>query len=237
MVRDKKTTIRELATLTRDLFKVEKAPQFGSMEGRSWDLADWYANAEKAHHQLGWKASVALHDGLLATAGWVQTLSQAELAERSKQAVRNRRRSVSAIIACYKDEPAIPVMYRRLTETFQKLEIDYEIIFVNDCSPDKSEEVIREISIADPHVIGISHSRNFGSQMAFRSGMELASKDAVVLLDGDLQDPPELIEAFYAQGGRTALTWCTAGASSVKCLGTGACSTKRSTGSSPPSAT
>ena len=49
----------------------------------------------------------------------------------------------------------------------------------------------------DPHVIGISHSRNFGSQMAFRSGMELCTKDSVVLLDGDLQDPPELIEQFH----------------------------------------
>jgi dolichol-phosphate mannosyltransferase len=48
-------------------------------------------------------------------------------------------------------------------------------------------------------VIGISHSRNFGSQMAFRSGMELSTKDSVVLLDGDLQDPPELIESFYAK--------------------------------------
>ncbi|KDP87538.1 epimerase [Cupriavidus sp. SK-3] len=195
----RKTTIRELATLTRELFHVKKEPEFGSMEGRSWDLAEWYANAEKANTQLGWQASIQLREGLLATAAWVETLSQAELAERSKLSVRNRRRSVSAIIACYKDEPAIPIMYRRLTETFQKLEIDYEIIFVNDCSPDRSEEVIREISRNDSHVIGISHSRNFGSQMAFRSGMELASKDAVVLLDGDLQDPPELIESFYAQ--------------------------------------
>jgi dolichol-phosphate mannosyltransferase len=48
-------------------------------------------------------------------------------------------------------------------------------------------------------VIGITHSRNFGSQMAFRSGMELATKQAVVLLDGDLQDPPELIEPFYTK--------------------------------------
>lgn len=115
----KKTTIRELATLTRELFKVEQEPEFGSMEGRAWDLADWYANAEKAALQLGWKASIALDDGLQATARWVQTLSPADLAERSKLSVRNRRRSVTAIIACYKDEPAIPIMYRRLTDTFR----------------------------------------------------------------------------------------------------------------------
>src|SRR5258708_17948343 len=73
------------------------------------------------------------------------------------------------------------------------------MILVNDCSPDDSEEVIRGLSTNDGRVIGISHSRNFGSQNAFRSGMELATKNAVVLLDGDLQDPPELIEQFVDQ--------------------------------------
>ena len=104
--------------------------------------------------------------------------------------------SVSAIVACYKDEQAIPIMYERLRATFFKLNIDFEIIFVNDCSPDDTEEVLRAISRNDRRVIGISHSRNFGSQSAFRSGMEIARKNACVLLDGDLQDPPELIEQF-----------------------------------------
>jgi dolichol-phosphate mannosyltransferase len=76
------------------------------------------------------------------------------------------------------------------------MRIDYEIIFVNDGSPDNSAEIIKDITKNDRRVIGITHSRNFGSQMAFRSGMELASKQAVVLLDGDLQDPPELINDF-----------------------------------------
>jgi polyisoprenyl-phosphate glycosyltransferase len=70
---------------------------------------------------------------------------------------------------------------------------------VNDASPDNSASAICTITASDPHVIGITHSRNFGSQMAFRSGMEMATKDACVLLDGDLQDPPELIEQFHAQ--------------------------------------
>jgi dolichol-phosphate mannosyltransferase len=90
-------------------------------------------------------------------------------------------------------------MYQRLTDTFRKLKIQYEIIFINDCSPDNSAQIITELSAQDPHVIGISHSRNFGSQMAFRSGMELATMNSVVLLDGDLQDPPELIEQFHCQ--------------------------------------
>ncbi len=86
-----------------------------------------------------------------------------------------------------------------MKKTFTDLNVDHEIIFVNDCSPDDSEEVIRSISRNDRRVLGISHSRNFGSQAAFRSGMEIATKNSCVLLDGDLQDPPELIEQFVAK--------------------------------------
>jgi polyisoprenyl-phosphate glycosyltransferase len=110
-----------------------------------------------------------------------------------------KNKKISAIIACYKDAQAIPIMYERLTKIFNKIGVDYEIIFVNDGSPDKTEEILRKIAVKDPHVIGINHSRNFSSQMAFTSGMEIATGDSVVLLDGDLQDPPELIEEFYAK--------------------------------------
>jgi polyisoprenyl-phosphate glycosyltransferase len=104
---------------------------------------------------------------------------------------------VSAIIACYKDAQAIPVMADRLTKCFRKIEVDYEIIFVNDGSPDDTQAVLERLAAADPMIKGITHSRNFGSQSAFTSGMKLATGDACVLLDGDLQDPPELIEDFY----------------------------------------
>lgn len=192
-----RTTIADLADTVRRVFDVREEPRFGTMEGRAWDLADWYADPSKAHRLLNWKAAIPLEQGLRATAQWVETLSDAQMVAATKKGAHTRKRSVSAIIACYKDEPAIPIMHRRLTDTFVRLGIDYEIIFVNDRSPDDSARVIQEISARDPRVIGISHSRNFGSQMAFRSGMELATKDAVVLLDGDLQDPPELIEQFY----------------------------------------
>ena len=194
-----KTTIAELAETTRHMFEVAAEPQFGTMEGRAWDLADWYADPRKAIEKLGWKPLVNLEEGLRSMARWVAQLSDSEMVSASKKYLSERKRSVSAIIACYKDAQAIPVMHQRLTDVFRKLDIDYEIIFINDCSPDDSAQIIRDISAKDPRVIGISHSRNFGSQMAFRSGMELSTKDGVVLLDGDLQDPPELIEAFYAK--------------------------------------
>lgn len=90
-------------------------------------------------------------------------------------------------------------MHERLVKVFTALDVDYEIIFVNDASPDDADQVLAELAGQDAHVTVITHSRNFGSQSAFTSGMRIASGDAVVLLDGDLQDPPELIEAFYAK--------------------------------------
>src|ERR1051325_6036654 len=108
-----------------------------------------------------------------------------------------RVRKLTAIIACYRDAPAVPIMHERLAAVFQRLGVDYEIIFVNDCSPDNAREVLAALAARDPKVVVINHSRNFGSQSAFTSGMRIATGDAVVLLDGDLQDPPEMIEAFF----------------------------------------
>ncbi|KKT40347.1 hypothetical protein A3K29_03045 [Candidatus Collierbacteria bacterium RIFOXYB2_FULL_46_14] len=105
--------------------------------------------------------------------------------------------TLTAIIACYRDGQAIPVMYERLKKTFKKIGVGYEIIFVNDGSPDDSKLVLDKITKKDGNVVAITHSRNFGSQMAFSSGMNIATGDAVILLDGDLQDPPEIISDFY----------------------------------------
>lgn len=110
-----------------------------------------------------------------------------------------RDRKISAIIACYGDALAVPVMHERLTNVFRKIGVNYEIIFVNDASPDNAREVLAALAARDPKVVVINHTRNFGSQNAFTSGMRIATGDSVVLLDGDLQDPPELIEQFHAK--------------------------------------
>ncbi|MCM2322892.1 MAG: glycosyltransferase family 2 protein [Oligoflexia bacterium] len=106
-------------------------------------------------------------------------------------------RKISAIIACYKDEQAIPFMAERLGQTFGKIGCDYEILFVNDGSPDDTQAVLEKLCATDRRIKAITHSRNFGSQSAFTSGMRRATGDACVLLDGDLQDPPEVIEEFH----------------------------------------
>ncbi len=194
-----KTTIGDFARLCQGLFALPGEPQF-TMPARRWDVAHWYANPAKAAADLGWAARTPLREGMARMTDWVRGIERPDrYVQSSKKFGRDETWSVTAIIACYKDAQAIPIMHKRLSDTFDKLNVGYEIIFVNDNSPDDSEEVIRAISARDRHVIGISHSRNFGSQSAFRSGMEVASKNACVLLDGDLQDPPELIEQFVEQ--------------------------------------
>ena len=195
----RKTTIAELAEVAREVFAIKGVPVFGDMAGRAWDLPDWYAAPGKAESLLGWTAQTDLADGLGRTAEWLRSVEAVDFASLTKRNAKARRRSLSAIIACYMDAQAIPIMHRRLTDTLQKLDIDYEIIFVNDGSPDDCAGQILELSKSDPRVLGISHSRNFGSQMAFRSGMEMSVMQACVLLDGDLQDPPELIEQFVSK--------------------------------------
>jgi nucleoside-diphosphate-sugar epimerase/glycosyltransferase involved in cell wall biosynthesis len=191
-----KTTIADIGQLSKSIFAIEGEPEF-TMHNREWDTTEWYADATKAHELLGWSATTALRAGLLQMSEWYQALEDRQRYQQlSKRFGPDHVFSVSAIIACYKDGQAIPIMYQRLKQVFEKLNVDHEIIFINDNSPDNSEEEIRKLSALDRKVIGISHSRNFGSQAAFRSGMEIAAKNACVLLDGDLQDPPELIESF-----------------------------------------
>ena len=108
-----------------------------------------------------------------------------------------KRDKLSAVIAVYRDAQAVPIMHKRLCETFQKIGCDGEIIFVNDASPDDAGKVLAELAARDRNVIVVNHTRNFGSQNAFTSGMRVSTGDAVALLDGDLQDPPELIEELY----------------------------------------
>ena len=186
----KNTTLAELASIAQREFNVKAKPKFGSYPKRSWDVENWHANTEKAQNSLSFEASTTLEEGLQLTARWQTTLDDEERYWlSSKKTNPHVRRSIAAIIAVYMDEPAVPIMYERLHTTFRNLNVDYKIIFVNDRSPDNAEEAIRIISQNDPNVLGITHSRNFGSQMAFMSGMTEVNTDAVVLLDGDLRPP------------------------------------------------
>ena len=103
---------------------------------------------------------------------------------------------LSVVVTCYRDEGNIVEMHRRLTNVLREANLDYEIIFVNDGSPDNSEAVLRDIASRDKKVTVILQARNFGAQNAFTAGMEQSLGQIVVIMDGDLQDPPELIPEF-----------------------------------------
>lgn len=104
---------------------------------------------------------------------------------------------ISAIVPSYNEEKNVPLVYKRLTDTLSKISDKYEIIFVNDCSKDSTLSVIKQISEKDSHVKYISFSRNFGHQIAVSAGLDMCKGNAVVIIDGDLQDPPELILEMY----------------------------------------
>lgn len=106
------------------------------------------------------------------------------------------KKKISVVPIAYKDEGNIVELYKRLTKALKQITPAYEIIYVNDASPDKSQAILEELAKKDKHVTVILHSRNFGAQNAFTTGMKYATGDAVVIMDGDLQDPPYIIERF-----------------------------------------
>ncbi|MCY8784359.1 glycosyltransferase family 2 protein [Bacillus spizizenii] len=99
----------------------------------------------------------------------------------------------SVVVPVYNEELVIHETYQRLKEVMDQTKENYELLFVNDGSKDHSIEILREHSLLDPRVKIIDFSRNFGHQIAITAGMDYAQGNAMVVIDADLQDPPELI--------------------------------------------
>lgn len=106
------------------------------------------------------------------------------------------QKKISIVVVCYNDAGSVYEMYRRVVMSMESVSPNYEIIYVNDKSPDNAYEVLKEVAGRDKRFIVINHSRNFGGQVAYTTGMRYATGDAVMLLDGDIQDPPELFPQF-----------------------------------------
>ncbi|MEE1097280.1 MAG: glycosyltransferase [Bacteroidales bacterium] len=104
---------------------------------------------------------------------------------------------LSVIIPSYNEERNVGIMHERLTKTLSEITDSYEMIFVNDCSKDQTLLRIKELAERDSHVKYLSFSRNFGHQIAVSAGLDFCTGEAVVIIDGDLQDPPELISKMY----------------------------------------
>ncbi|MBL8150698.1 MAG: glycosyltransferase family 2 protein [Blastocatellia bacterium] len=108
-----------------------------------------------------------------------------------------RQLEISIIVPVYNEEPNLQELYQRLTKTLTGIGKNYEIIFIDDGSSDASITLLQEFASQDPHVIAIKLTRNFGQHPAITAGLHTAKGRAVVLIDADLQNPPEEITKLY----------------------------------------
>jgi glycosyltransferase involved in cell wall biosynthesis len=107
--------------------------------------------------------------------------------------------TLTVVLPVYNEEALLPELHRRLVAALGPLALPYEILYVDDGSSDRSLEVLTALAREDPCVGVLSLSRNFGHQMALTAGLDHARGEAVVLMDSDLQDPPELIPELVAR--------------------------------------
>src|SRR3989344_7199404 len=112
------------------------------------------------------------------------------------------KKTISVVIPCYNEEQNIKRSYQEVKKVFAKSKYNLEIIFVDNYSTDKSVKIIKEIAKKDKSVTAVLLSRNFGGEYSSLAGMRVASGDATVVLDCDLQDPPELILDFTKEWER-----------------------------------
>lgn len=106
---------------------------------------------------------------------------------------------LSIVVPIFNEEKSIPLMYDRLVNAIGSITANFEIIFVNDGSKDNSFFELVRLSKVDSRVRYINFSRNFGHQIAVTAGLDHSKGSAVVIIDGDLQDPPEVIPEMYAK--------------------------------------
>lgn len=100
---------------------------------------------------------------------------------------------VTILVPMYNEEEVLPYLYERLNAVVEDIDYHFEYLFVNDGSKDKSLEIVKDLSKTDGRVSYVDLSRNFGKEIAMAAGFDHCQGDAVVIIDADLQDPPELI--------------------------------------------
>lgn len=105
---------------------------------------------------------------------------------------------ISVVVPLFNEEQNIPELHRRLTAALTALEARYELVFVNDGSRDATAQLLEHLASADACVAPVHFSRNFGHQAAVTAGIAQAQGQAVIVMDGDLQDPPEVLGEFIA---------------------------------------
>jgi len=112
----------------------------------------------------------------------------------------SKQQQLSVIVPCYNEEAVLAETHRRLSDVLERIDgIGYEVVYVDDGSRDGTARILADLQADDHHVRVVRFSRNFGHQTAVTAGLEHAKGDAVVLIDADLQDPPEVIPEFVAR--------------------------------------
>ncbi|MCB9098622.1 MAG: glycosyltransferase family 2 protein [Anaerolineales bacterium] len=99
----------------------------------------------------------------------------------------------SIVAPCWNEEETLPELYRRIAEVMEQLQECWELVLINDGSTDNTTQVMRQLHENDPRIHYVEFARNFGHQIAVTAGMDFAQGQVVILIDADLQDPPELI--------------------------------------------
>ncbi|HYJ82259.1 MAG TPA: glycosyltransferase family 2 protein [Allosphingosinicella sp.] len=111
--------------------------------------------------------------------------------------------ALSIVVPCYNEEDCLAELHGRLTAAARAAAgEDYEIVLVNDGSRDRSWEMMRSLSAGDPRLVAINLSRNHGHQLALTAGLDLCSGERILIIDADLQDPPELLSPMLAEMDR-----------------------------------
>ena len=106
--------------------------------------------------------------------------------------------ALSIVVPCFNEESCLAALHARLSEAARMTaEDDYEIVLVNDGSSDRSWQIMRELSERDVNVVAVNLSRNHGHQLALTAGLDLCRGDTILIIDADLQDPPELLPAMF----------------------------------------
>jgi glycosyltransferase involved in cell wall biosynthesis len=105
----------------------------------------------------------------------------------------NEKPRYSVVVPCYNEEGVLHELYRRVQQVMAETGESWELVLVNDGSHDRTLQIMRELHSADPRVKVVDFARNFGHQIAFTAGVDFAQGEAVVVIDADLQDPPEVI--------------------------------------------
>ncbi|MDA9189538.1 NAD-dependent epimerase/dehydratase family protein [bacterium] len=195
----KSTLLKEVVEFSKKEFEIKQDIEFSKSLSKSWDLSTWYGNNERASFLLGLNSYVTIEEGVKSLVQNSTIFCNTKLKAQSK--------IIDIIIPCYYDQKHIPIIFSRIEKVFETQEEDFRVLYIVDGGQCESLQTLKDLSLKDSRAIGIFHTRSFSSQNAFMTGLKFSNADAVVLMDADLQDPPELIEKMIQEwkGGKLSI--------------------------------